>query len=890
MPIPETLSTDPYAILDPGERWRPDGDAQLHLWQMMPPLVEKVRLAVKEWRDAGYPDISDTTRALLSWWFERNEGDGKGIHYYFSQREAVESVIYLYEAKQVRDKHDLTRFSSGGIDPEKMMAETWRRFVVKMATGSGKTKVVSLLIAWSYFHKLYEADSQLSRNILLIAPNIIVLDRLYRDFENLNIFYEDRVLPPNGHEGRDWENDFQVQLHRQNEVRSRSENGNIFLTNIHRVYVRDTKEPSPDDDDTRDYFLGPKPTDPTENRIDLGEVVRELDELLIINDEAHHIHDDRMAWFKTIQDIHNTLVQKQKALSLQVDMTATPKRQDGSIFVQTVSDYPLVEAIYQNVVKRPVIPDDESSGKLEEQQSSDYGERHADYIELGVKEWRKARDAHEKAGKKAVLFLMTDDTKNCDALGEYLEARFHDLTKKVLIIHTKQNGEITETSTSGKKEKELTELRKQAATIDSLDNPYSAVVSVLVLREGWDVRNVTTVVGLRAYSAKSNILPEQTLGRGLRLMYPDRNDSGEKVSIIGSPAFVDFVKEIEKEGVKLERVSMGAGSRAQAPTVVAIDRENPDKNIDELEISVPVLSRQLSMDFSKIEELKAEDIQCPTQEYKEYPADAPREIVFIDVLMNKVSHVTKLGDNRVDDYSRVIGYFAGRIMEKHNLFSHYDFFYKIVKEFVRDHLFGKTIDLEDENTVRNLAEPPVTKAILDSFAQAITELLTKHSLQVEILGEVKVTDMRPFPMKSPKFVHKPVKSPQNLIAENFSLEYEFAKFLDTCPDVVSFAKNYFAVNFHLDYVKSSGEITRYFPDFLVRNDKGEVWVVEMKGRKDIDDVRKQNRLKQWCDDVRKLTSDYVVGSLFIEESEYNKNPVKTFADLITMFENKGAKS
>jgi type III restriction enzyme len=80
-----------------------------------------------------------------------------------------------------------------------MFEENWTRYVLKLATGVGKTKVLSLLIAWSYFHKMYETDSSLSRNFLLIAPNIIVLDRLKDDFDELSIFYNDPVIPENGH-------------------------------------------------------------------------------------------------------------------------------------------------------------------------------------------------------------------------------------------------------------------------------------------------------------------------------------------------------------------------------------------------------------------------------------------------------------------------------------------------------------------------------------------------------------------------------------------------------------------------------------------------------------------------------------------------------------------
>ena len=103
-----------------------------------------------------------------------------------------------------------------------------------MATGSGKTKVIALVIAWSFFHKCYEKNSQLSRNILLVAPNIIVLDRLVRDFDGLRIFMMTLCCPEKRFAGQNWRDDFQMRLHRQDEVRAlNAASGNIFLTNIH---------------------------------------------------------------------------------------------------------------------------------------------------------------------------------------------------------------------------------------------------------------------------------------------------------------------------------------------------------------------------------------------------------------------------------------------------------------------------------------------------------------------------------------------------------------------------------------------------------------------------------------------------------------------------------
>ena len=883
MPIPKTLSTDPYAILNPDDRWRPGAAAdKIFDDNLMPPLVDKIRAEVQQWRADNYPNISETSRALLQWWFCRSPDDVQyRIRYYFAQREAVESVIYLYEAKQVHDKYDLLRFSGGGVLPE-MMTEEWRRFVIKMATGSGKTKVMSLLILWSYFHKTYEDNSQLSRNILLIAPNIIVLDRLYRDFVNMNIFRQDGALPDNDYAGRKWQDDFKMRLHKQDEVRGKKASGNLYLTNIHRVYADDYQPPTADDEDSRNYFMGERAAaNITDSHTDLSKIIRETDELLIMNDEAHHIHDEKMAWANSIKDLHHSLIQRGGALSLQLDFTATPKHNKGGIFVQTISDYPLVEAIHQNIVKRPVVPDEASETKLKERQDPNYPERFADYIELGVKEWRKARDQHKKAEKKAVLFVMTDDTKTCDEIAEYLQQKYADLKGKVLVIHTQNNGEISEKA-SGKKEKELQQLRKDAAEIDNSDNIYCAVVSVLVLREGWDVKNVTTIVGLRAYSAKSQILPEQTLGRGLRLMYG--NNCGEKVSVIGTPAFAEFVKEIEREGVKLEKVEMNDRSPGQAPLIVAIERDNPNKDMNVLEIEIPQLSRRFVTDFSRALNLTAADIVVQPVQYQQYGKVKSREIVFCDVLEKTTSHTTKLGDGLVQDYSNVIAYFVYRLFDKSKLFSRYDYFYELVESFVRDHLFGKTVPLDSEDTLRNLAETHVMKTLLDAMSAAVHDIVREEIGVVNISGVLKISDMRTFAADSKQQFYAPTKSAQNyIIAANNKLELEFAKFLDTAADVVAFVKNYMAVGFCVEYVKTDGVIGRYFPDFLIKDNNNKIWIVETKGRQDENDLRKHARLLQWQKDISRHNNAPTIGCLWVGESAFKQYRPANFAELAKMF-------
>src|SRR4030066_1252593 len=346
MALHPNFPESPHEILNPDIRWFPADEAlrDTTRHKLLPPLVPERRKQVKVWRDSHYAKASETSRSLLNWWFNtphllpKSDGTRAEFQYYFAQREALETIIYLYDVVGVKDKYDMMRFDHSGAVSTGMFDESWRRFVVKMATGSGKTKVMSLVLAWSYFHKLYEPESELARNFLVIAPNIIVLDRIYKDFQGLRIFLkDDPVLPDNGVDGRNWRDDFQLSLHIQDEVRITRPIGNIFLTNIHRVYESDDIEPTFDDENTMEYFLGKKWTGATtDSKVDLGEIVRNIDELVVLNDEAHHIHNPKLAWFKSVQDIHNKLRHKDKFLSLQIDVTATPRKDNGAIFVQTV--------------------------------------------------------------------------------------------------------------------------------------------------------------------------------------------------------------------------------------------------------------------------------------------------------------------------------------------------------------------------------------------------------------------------------------------------------------------------------------------------------------------------------------------------------------------------
>ena len=889
MPLHPDFPADPFLILDPKVRWVPgegSGD-EVELHNLLPPLVHKVREGVSVWRDNGYEGASHTTKALLNHWFKTehimpmSDGTTRQFRWYFAQREAVESAIWLYEIEKAHDPISLMRYDSSGAISTGMFEETWTRYVMKLATGSGKTKVMSLLLAWAYFHKRYEPDSDLSTNFLITAPNIIVLDRLRTDFDGLKIFHEDPILPENGYEGQSWRDDFQISLHIQDEVSGISQTGNIFLTNVHRIFLNETA-PSIDGDNALDFFVGKRPTGATnDSRTDLGKIVREISDLIIINDEAHHFHSEDQAGFQSIADISNRLKIKGGKLSAQFDVTATPKHTNGAIFVQTVSDYPLVEAIRQQVVKTPVLPDEASRAKLQERKSAKYCEQYKDYLHLGFQEWKKVYDELIKFGRKSTLFVMTDDTRNCDEVAEYLEHTFPELKDAVLVIHTKNNGEISEANT-GKSKEELEILRKQSREIDSNESPYKAIVSVMVLREGWDVQSVVSIVGLRPFSSKAKILPEQTLGRGLRRMFRGQNIN-EKVSVIGTQAFIDFVESIKVEGVEFEYAPMGGSTGPRSPLVIEVDRENPKKDIGNLDIVLPVLAPRIYREYKNLSEVDVGKLTVKPVELKQFTESERREIVFKDIDKDTISHITVLDTDSEPNFQSVVAYFTNSIMRDLRLVGGADVLFEKVQEFIQQRLFGKAIHLEDSNTLRNLSEPEVSVTIRETFKKAINALTVQDKGTTEVKDYIKLSKTRPFVVNNQSYF-PPKKSIFNKVIGDSQLELDFAAFLDGCGEIVSFIKNSQSTFFKIEYRNADGSIANYYPDFIVKQDSKTIWIIETKGREDLDDPEKYARLVQWCKDASEFDKGKKYQPLFVSQEKWDQYRPADFKQLIRVFQ------
>ncbi|TSC79990.1 MAG: type III restriction enzyme [Parcubacteria group bacterium Gr01-1014_29] len=823
------------------------------------PIVNSLREAVYEWRKKDYDSASETTKSLLHFWFEEEHKD---FQYYFAQREAIETLIYLYEVEGLRNFFDIWRKfdTAQKIDP-RAAEEVCSRYVFKMATGSGKTKVMSLAIVWSYFHKLREPDSPLAKNFVLIAPNIIVFERLKEDFADNKIFNSDPLIPPS------WISDWNVKVLLQEEFATANPDGNIYLTNIHRLYEKkEDEEENPIID-----LIGKKPSGAIEvsNKGLIHQILSHRD-LMVLNDEAHHIHDEQLAWYQTIVNLQSQMKENNKVgVAAQLDFTATPKRQTGSMFPQVVVDYSLAEAIEDAIVKRPILPDEKSTKDFRETPTDNAAMRYKPWIDLGVSRWQKYYSLLSKTGKKPILFVMADDTTSAKQIQEYLEDHFKDLKGKILELHIKVNrsGDISEVKSNLEY---LKQLREAARKIDSNENPYRAIVSVLMLREGWDVRNVTVIVGLRPYTADANILPEQTIGRGLRRMDARNLNWCEEVDIIGTPAFEEFIRQLEKEQVEFE-----TGTMTEPPAYKVVYIE--ERKVDQFDIAIPILTPAIVRESRNIGNLTINKLEKKIIKRKKYKDDEIRNIIFIDALTKeKVDEHTYRMEYPKNPES-VISFYTKIVLQQTKNTGQFATLYPLMRDYIQDVLFDEKVDLGDKQILKQLSEPETQQTVYDVFSDAINKL-TLVEQSVESGGEyLKVSQANGFEWSGD--VYDGEKQVFNLVACDNNYEVRFADFLEKSDDVIAYAKNNRYVHFQVEYLSYKGGMRYYYPDFLVKT-RGGMFVVETKGLEDLEVARKDERMKWWCKDASKLTGQNW-RYLKVLEDDFKKYQFKDFENIVS---------
>jgi type III restriction enzyme len=865
-------------------------------------IAQNFRPLVKTWRENDYPGASDTTRELLHHWFERDHlialpnGEQIPFRYFFCQREAIETLIYAYEVRGMTTLSGLVAEFTGehaetaalGVNPEQ---DRWPKYAFKLATGTGKTKVMSLAIVWSYFHALRESGSALAKHFVIIAPNLTVFERLKADFKpaegGKDIFDNDPLIPVA------WRGDWNLSVVLQDEASGAATGGTLFLTNIHRLY--DTSERRKKQAETYD-FIGPAVS--RAKALDTGAELRkritEHYRVMVLNDEAHHLWDPDSAANEAIEYLHETIEAKRgEGLVAQLDFSATPKDNSGRIFQHVVCDTPLGEAVDSGIVKTPII----GRGKRwEHRVQPNAADRFQEQLMVGYARWQKSNEEWKKSGKKPLLFVMTEDTQAADEIAHRLntDSLFRDLNGKTTNLHTNLKGKIK--FVGGKKhgypvfeesEKEISDedlkaLRELSRKIDSDENPYACIVSVLMLREGWDVRNVTTIIPLRPYTSKANILPEQTLGRGLRRMTPPGSNIvvAEVVTVVEHPAFSSLYREqLSQEGLEIEEVEV----EDVPTTTVTIYVDKEKKDVTALDLQIP----SLSAGFLRIPklELTIEDVRKAFSRYPPLKLTEPRteEVEYEGraLLTNEVVERMKIQLPLLQNPVGAIAFFRDELETMTGIKGTHPILAPLIETFLTEMLFAEKVDLFDARLLSRLSAQDVREYIRATFVPLIQKRTTVERKRLTQRAPTKVSNWRPFQVTHSQD-HPAIPAKRtlfNLVPCNRELEVAMASFLDKATDVAAFCKNAGPQALRLDYVTDVSRLAFYTPDFIARSADGKYRLIETKGRIDKDVPLKVAAAVDWCKAASKqMPWDF----LYVPEGVFQRFAGETLSELETV--------
>ena len=842
-------------------------------------LVPKIRDAVDAWRDGGYRGASNVTRRLLEYWFEEDHevpGFDVPFRYYFCQREAIETLIWLVEIAGQRDtkalikaygtifhrdlfsknivfqttldeKRQLRRYvpelESDGV--QDLPPENLRRFAFKMATGSGKTWVMAMAIVWSRLHKQRVAGSDLSTNFLIVAPNVIVYQRLEKDFASNRIFHELPLIPP------EWKGSFSQKVILRGEAAEPNPSGNLLLTNIQQLYESRDQEWTPEN--AVEVLLGRKPAQDlaSSGQPSMLERAKSLKDLLVLNDEAHHVHNEDLAWSRSLLAIHEALPY---GLGAWLDFSATPKDQNGMYFPWTVVDYPLAQAVEDRIVKAPIIvtreadrnqPTEDPDGVTRDNVAEKYGY----WLQAAVRRWKQHQKVYKKLGIRPVLFIMAEKNVYADALGEYLwkTRGFGFKQSEVLVIHTDSTGEI--------RKGDLEKARHAARDIDRAESGIKAIVSVMMLREGWDVRNVTVVLGLRPFTAKAEILPEQVIGRGLRLMSQVSPDRTQTLEVLGTRNLLNILREqLEAEGVGV------ASTTTNPPPPIIIE---PVKERLKYDVAIPITKPSLKHDHRKLSDL---DVQSLEPIFEQEELDEPFRIrLKLEFAMPETEvHQDDIAGGLLP-VQELLADVTNLVAGKAGLTSRFAELYPVIRDYIGSRCFDREIELDDDALRSHLARLEIREGIAKYLVRKIADL-TVERREIEFdKQDFHLSETRPFSWRRNLPPLEAEKTVFNFVATYNDFERRFAEFLDNVGDVLRFAalgtteQGASGTSFRVDYLKPSGAIGFYYPDWVAvqRDTEGEIvnWIIETKGRVWEGTEEKDAAIREWCRRVSAATGD-----------------------------------
>ena len=885
--------------------------------------------------------VTPTTASLLNYWFGEGFCNERARNFHEGQRQAILNIIYLHEVMgencvmdayqgiipELMDRADLAQLAK----PKYQMP----KYAVKMATGTGKTWVMHALIIWQMLNARHEdvESGRFTQKFLIVAPGLIVYDRLldafcgrkkrdeeYRDPQTNDYYMNQEVFIPERY--RD-----EVFSFIQNNVvtkedgigRKTTGEGLIALTNWHLFENQmEEKEQDEDVDDSSTVtpaeiisdLLPIRPGKSAGN--DLGmldrralggtelEYLAGLKDLMVINDEAHHIHEikrngetEEVEWQRGLNAISAT----KGTRFIQVDFSATPfdtkgtgEKQVKLFFPHIIVDFDLPMAMKQGLVKLLLL---DRRQELTDLENLDYNaERDEQGKVVGLSEGQRMmlRAGLTKLNKLEEEFLKNDASKNPKMLivcqdttvspfvEEFLKSEGLE-DEDIVTIDSNKLGEV--------KDEEWQEIKKKLFDIDRYKSP-KVVISVLMLREGFDVNNICVLVPLR--SSQAPILLEQLVGRGLRLMWRESDYIDIKredrlrvlknhqpprtyidtLSIVEHPAFIKFYDDLQDQGlVAVDEGDVGAGGATGDILTVGL-REDYGK----YDFQWPVILHD-SIDEFEDAEIDLDDLKPFTM----YPLPLLRKFL------------AKEGETFVSQESLTKTTF-GKYKVTANLFNasgYNEYLQKLLRVvtlrfencrrqgfptiqingaqtvqvmdwYIREKLFSAPFNPFQGNDWKILLAKDgiVTKHIVEQFAVAIYKMQNRLTTINAEVSHTNFSSLRAIKMRESYSmeVQKCIYPRLGYPSHGGGLEKAFIEFLDRDAEVERFLKinengHSFAIIF---YVRKDGLMATYHPDFIVAT-ADKVYLIETKGDDKVDDVnvrQKQTATIEWIKKINAL--------------------------------------
>ena len=838
------------------------------------PLVNQIRLRVKAWSDAGYPGVTAITKRLLEYWTDPEEFENR--RFFFCQLEAIETLIWFAEATE-NEKVGIEIPSDGG---------DFKRLCAKMATGTGKTVVMAMLIAWHILNKVsYPQDTRFAKNVLVVAPGLTIKSRL-------------AVLEPS-HE----ENYYEAFRVVPSSLLDRLRQGKVIVRNWHALNWETEEQLRK----KRSVDKRGAKSDEAYVRNVLGDMARARN-LLVINDEAHHAWrvpaeskvkgvtkadvEEATKWVGGLDRIHRS-----RGILTCCDFSATPfvpsgkKSSEESLFQWIVSDFGLNDAIESGLVKTPrvVVRDDavpdaktfksrlyhiysDSEVRDDLNRSAQAHEPLPDLVTNGYHllgyDWRETAKSWRKSGftTPPVMITVANRTETAARVKQAFDRRrvhIDELCDPNRTLHIDSRvlkraedseepiAEFIEDggndSANGASRPKLTrdqmaeQLRRMVDTVGRLGQPgeqVQNVISVGMLSEGWDAKTVTHIMGLRAFS--SQLLCEQVVGRGLRrTSYEVDQETGmfdpEYVNIFGVP-FTFLPHEGGDSGppkppspkTAIEPVSDKAQFEIRWPNIIRIEH---------------VYRPRLSLDWNMVEPLELNASETAQMAELAPIVDGKPDVskltsIDLEALAQEYRTQRIIFEAARDIYDQMQVSWSG---SRGSLIAQ---LVKLVEQFLKSDrlLITPPLFYQDDTARRLIITLNMTKVVQhvwDAVRVENTEMLEPvfdRDHPIRSTGEMAT-------WYTGKPCHFTDHSHINMCVYDSTWEASEAFELDHSPLVDAWVKNDH-LGFEVLYVYR-GVVRKYRPDFIIRLKSGCMLVLETKGKPDDQTRTKQQALDQW---------------------------------------------